>query len=179
MRPVAWTEVTIARRAGGVGMPERCVYCFGDPAQDLTLRARRVDSTTKGQFTYTQLEEHLAVGVPFCAADVHRSARMQRELRGLSLAAAALGLLIGLLGCLLLLDAPLYAQIILGLCVGGVLGLLGLLLAGLFVRRLPRYRDWGAGMLGVDLVAGAQALTFRFTNPTFAATFRTRNGGER
>jgi len=168
--------VTIPRRAGGVGMPERCAYCFGEPAQDLTLRARRVDSSTKGQFTYTQIEERLAVGVPFCAADVRRSARLRRELRGLGLTAGAIGVLLGLIGCLLLLDAPLYAQLILGLGVGAALGLLGLLAAGLFLRKLPRYRDWGAAMLGVDLVAGAQALTFRFTNPTFAATFRTRNG---
>ncbi|HZQ34340.1 MAG TPA: hypothetical protein VFD32_00290 [Dehalococcoidia bacterium] len=174
---VAWIDVTIPRRpSGGLGMPAHCVYCYGPPATDLTLRARRVQSASKGTLTRTLVEEHLAVAVPYCTADAARSARLRGEIRRLGLVAAAVGWLIGFVVLLLALDAPIAVRIVFGLIGGVLLGLLALLGVGAFVRRLPRYREWGAGLLGVDLVAGADALTFRFTNPTFAATFRTRNG---
>src|SRR5579883_2679312 len=174
---VAWIDVTIPRRpSGGLGMPAHCVYCFGPPATDLTLRARRVQSSSKGTLTRTLIEEHLAVSVPYCAADAARPAQLRTEIRRLGLVAAALGWLIGFVVLLVALDAPLGVRVVFGLVAGVLLGLLALLGAGAFVRWLPRYRDWGAGLLGVDLVAGVNALTFRFTNPTFAATFRTRNG---
>jgi len=174
---VSWIDVTIPRRpSGGLGMPAHCVYCFGPAARDLTLRARRVQSASKGTMTRTLVEEHLSVTMPYCAADAARCERLRREIRRLGIGAAALGGLIGLVVLLIALDAPPGVRIFFGLIAGVVLGLLALLAAGAFVRRLPRYRDWGAGLLGVDLAAGAEALTFRFTNPTFAATFRTRNG---
>jgi len=157
-------------------MPAHCVYCYGAVAQDLTLRARRVQSASKGTLTRTLTEEHLAVAVPYCAADAARSAKLRGEIRRLGIGAAFLAGLIGLVVLLVALDAPLGVRIFFGLIAGALLGLLALLGVGAFVRRLPRYRDWGAGLLGADLAAGAEALTFRFTNPTFAAAFRTRNG---
>lgn len=174
---VAWINVTISRRpSGGLGMPAHCVYCYGPPATDLTLRARRVQSASKGTLTRTLVEEHLSVAVPYCAADAARSTQLRGEIRRLGFGAAALGGLLGFVVLLVALDAPLGVRVFFGLIAGVLLGLLALLAVGAFVRRLPRYRDWGAGLLGIDLVAGAEAMTFRFTNPTFAATFRTRNG---
>lgn len=174
---MSWIDVTIPRRpSGGLGMPAHCVYCFGPPETDLTVRARRVQSASKGTLTRTLVEEHLAVPVPYCAADAARSARLRGEIRRLGIGAAGAGGVLGLVVVLVALDAPLGVRIFFGLIAGVLLGLLALLGVGAFARRLPRYRDWGAGLLGVDLVAGAEALTFRFTNPTFAATFRTRNG---
>lgn len=172
-----WTPVTIARRGSNIGIPERCVYCYGSAEQDLPLRARRIESSKKGQLTITQMVEHLEIDVPYCRADAARSLRTRSQIRVLGFVAAAFGVLLGLVAVLSSpLDAPLGVRILFGVLAGIVLGLLALLSAGIAVRRLPRYRDWGAGLLGVDLVAGPHALTFRFTNPTYAATFRTRNG---
>jgi hypothetical protein len=173
---MAWVAVTIPRRKSGVAMPSRCAYCYGDADQDVTLRARRRTGQTKGRLTTTALEEHLAVEVPYCRRDAARSQKTRREIRIVGFAFAGLVGLAGFLALLIGLDAPPGVRIVLGLIAGALLGLFGLIVAGLLVRRLPRYRDWGAGLLGVDLAAGAEALTFRFTNATFAAAFRTRNG---
>jgi hypothetical protein len=99
-----------------------------------------------------------------------------KEIRVLGIVVATLLGLFGLVAMIAGFDAPLGVRIFFGIVAGAILALLGLLAVGLSVRRLPRYRDWGAGLLGVDLAAGAEALTFRFTNKTFAAAFRTRNG---
>jgi hypothetical protein len=173
---MAWTNVTIARRGAGVGMPNRCAYCFGAAEQDLELRARRRVSVTKRMLTVTKVDEHVSLDVPFCRADATRSAQRRREIRVIGVTVAVLLAALGLLLILLGTDAPAGVRILLGAVAGVLLGLLGLVATGLLVRRLPRYRDWGAGLLGVDLAAGAEAFTFRFTNPTFAAAFRTRNG---
>jgi hypothetical protein len=173
---MAWTLVTIPRRGSNIGLPERCVYCNGRSQQDLPLRASRVAGAKKGQFTTTRMEEHLEIDVPFCSADAERSRRTRVEIRRLGFAVAAIAALLGLVIVIVALDAPLGVRVVFGLLAGMVFALLGLLSAGLLVRKLPRYRDWGAGLLGVDLVAGPEALTFRFTNPTYAAMFRTRNG---
>jgi hypothetical protein len=172
-----WNTVTIPRRGFKVGIPERCVYCFHSADLDLPLRARRVQSSKKGQLTITQMVEHLEIDIPYCRSDANRSVRTRKQIRTLGFGAAAAGILLGLLAVVTSpLDAPLGVRIIFGVLVGFALGVLALLGAGIAVRKLPAYRDWGAGMLGVDLIAGPEALTFRFTNPTYAATFRTRNG---
>jgi hypothetical protein len=176
---MAWMAVTIPRRKSGVAMPSRCAYCYGDAERDVTLRARRRTAQTKGRLTTTAFEEHLAVEVPYCRRDAARSERTRREIRVTGFAFAGVVGLAGLLALLIGLDAPLGVRIILGLLAGILLGMLGLLAAGALIRKLPRYRDWGAGLLGVDLAAGAEALTFRFTNATYAAAFRTRNGNLR
>lgn len=172
---MSWVAVTIPRRGTSVGMPNHCAYCYGSADQDLTLRARRRASQTKGRLTITRLEEHLAVGVPFCRADAARSQKLRGEIRAVGYGFAALVALIGLVLMVVGLDAPVEDRVILGAIASAFLGFLGVIAAGLLVRRIPRYRDWGAGILGVDLAAGAEAMTFRFTNPTFAAAFRTRN----
>jgi len=172
---MSWMAVTIPRRAG-VGMPARCAYCFGTAEQDLLLRARREAGRTTGRLTTTRLEEHFAVEIPFCRAHAARSAQVRKEIRVLGIVVATLLGLFGLVAMIAGFDAPLGVRIFFGIVAGAILALLGLLAVGLSVRRLPRYRDWGAGLLGVDLAAGAEALTFRFTNKTFAAAFRTRNG---
>lgn len=173
---MTWTKVTIPRQRASVGMPHHCVYCNGRAEQDLTLRARREMSKAKGRMTTTRLEEHLAIEVPYCRTDATRSMRLRREIRRLGIGAGIAGIVIGLVIVVALLDAPLDVKFVLGVLTGIVLGLLALLSLSLLVRRLPRYRDWGAGLLGVDLAAGAEVLTFRFSNPAFAATFRTQNG---
>ncbi len=173
---MAWTLVTIPRRGTRIGLPERCVYCNGRSEQDLLLRASRIAGAKKGQFTTTRMEEHLEIDVPYCKADAARSQRTRVEIRRLGFAVAALAALLGLVVVIVALDAPLGVRIVLGLLAGMVLALLGVLSAGVFVHRLPRYRDWGAGLLGVDLAAGPEAMTFRFTNAGYAAMFRSRNG---
>jgi len=173
---MSWTSVTIARRPSGVVMPERCIYCSGRAERDLPLRARRLTNATKGRLTVTRLEEHITIDVPYCRADAARSADKRREIHHVGRAAAIGGYLLGLALVLALLDAPLGVRIVLGLIAGAVLGLLALFSAGVLVRRLSRYRDWGAGLLGVDLAAGQQAFTFRFSNAAYAALFRAQNG---
>jgi hypothetical protein len=171
-----WTKVTIPRRTSGVAMPGRCAYCNGPAERDVVLHVRRETSRTKGRLTTTRMEEHVEIDVPYCNADAARGARVRRELRIIGRAAAALGAVLGFAAVIVGLDAELGTRIFFGLFAGGVLGFLALLATGILVRRLPRYRDWGAGMLGVDLAVGPNALTFLFTNSTYAATFRTRNG---
>jgi hypothetical protein len=173
---MAWTSVTIQRRPSGVGMPEHCVYCYGRAEQDLVLRSRREMSRTKGRLTTTRIEEHVEIDVPYCNVHAARGRRLRREIRRLGFASAGLGVLLGLVALIASLDAPLGVRIFFGLLVGFALGILALLAIGILVRRIPRYRDWGAGLLGIDLAVGPTAMTFRFTNPTYAATFRTRNG---
>lgn len=173
---MAWTRVTIPRRDGGVAMPAACAYCYGRAERDLVLHVRRETSRTKSALTTTRIEEHLEIDVPYCNADAAHGARVRREIRLIGRGAGLLGFLVALAAVVAGLDAPLGIQIFFGVLAGIVLGLLALLAAGALVRRLPRYRDWGAGLLGVDLVVGPSAMTFAFSNPTFAATFRTRNG---
>lgn len=176
---MAWTVVTIPRRTSGVGMPERCVYCNGAAEQDMTLRTRREAGRSKGRMTTTRLEEHVAIDVPFCRTHAAQSTRLRTEIRRLGFVDAGLFGLIGLVLVLVGLDAPFGVRFVFGVLAGLVLAVLALLATAVLVRRVPRYRDWGAGLLGVDLAAGAEAFTFRFANPTYAAMFRTRNGGQR
>jgi hypothetical protein len=157
-------------------MPGHCAYCNGPAQRDLVLHVRREASRSKGRLTTTRMEEHLEVDVPYCNADAARGSRVRREIRTIGLIAAVIAGVIGLAAVIGGLDAPLGVRIFFGLIAGAVLGLLALLATGILVRRLPRYRDWGAGMLGVDLAVGPNAMTFLFTNPTYAASFRTRNG---
>ena len=172
-----WTPVTIPRRSSSIGMPARCVYCFGGAEQDLPLRTSRVETASRGQFTVKEMVEHLEIDVPYCRVHAARSTRLRVEIRRLGFAAATLGVVLGLVVLIAApIDVPLGVRAVFGVLAGMILGVLGLLSAGILVRGLPRYRDWGAGLLGIDLAAGPQALTFRFTNSTFAATFRTRNG---
>jgi hypothetical protein len=173
---MAWTSVTIQRRPSGVAMPEHCVYCYGQAQQDLVLRGRRETSRTKGRLTTTRMEEHIELDVPYCNTHAERGRRLRREIRRIGFVAAGLGVVLGLVAVIAGLDAPLGVRIFFGLLVGFALGILALLATGILVRRIPRYREWGAGLLGIDLAVGPTAMTFRFTNPTYAATFRTRNG---
>ena len=170
-----WQAVTIKRRAS-VRMPDRCAYCNGPAEQRLPLRATRRVGVHTGRMTRTIEDERREIPVPFCAEHGVRAEGVRRELRLIRRAGALLGALIGLLSVLLLFNIAWPARVPLAIVVAVVLGGLAFVAAALWARGLPRYRDYGAGMLGVDLAAGAEALTFRFTNPTYAATFRTRNG---
>ncbi len=171
-----WTAVTVPRRSSGVGLPERCAYCNERAEQDLPLRVHRTTGTKKGQFTNTRMEEHLELDVPYCRKDATRSLRMRTEIRRLGFVLAAVTGLLAMIILIVALDAPLGVRIVLGLIAALFFATLGLLSAGVLIHKVPRYRDWGAGLLGIDLAAGQDALTFRFTNATYAAMFRTRNG---
>jgi hypothetical protein len=173
---MSWTAISIPRRNSGVGMPERCIYCNERAEQDLPLRAHRTTGVTKGQFTTTRTEEHLEIEVPYCRRDAARSLRMRMEIRRLGFVAAAFTGLLAMIVLIVALDAPLGVRIVLGLIAGLFFAAGGLLAAGVLIHKIPRYRDWGAGLLGIDLAAGQEALTFRFTNATYAAMFRSRNG---
>jgi hypothetical protein len=176
---MVWNTVTVARNRETVGMPRSCVYCYGRAEQDIKLRTRRERSRTKGRLTTTRIDEQVTIDVPYCRRDAARSGRLRREIRRLGFTAAAISLVLGLLVVVLVLDAPFGVRLVIGVVAGFALGALALLAAGLAVRRLPRYRDWGSGMLGVDLAAGPEALTFRFTNATFASMFRSFNAPAR
>lgn len=172
---MSWQAVTIKRRSS-VRMPDRCAYCNGPAEQRLPLRATRRVGVQKGRLTRTIEDEKLEIPVPFCTAHGARADGVRRELRLLRRAGGVSGALIGLLAVLLLFSIAWPARVPLAIVVAAALGALAFVATALLARGLPRYHDYGAGMLGVDLAAGAEALTFRFVNPTYAATFRTRNG---
>jgi len=173
---MTWIAVTVPRRKSGVGMPERCVYCNGPAEQDAVLRTRRELSYSKSGLTTTHIDEHLAIEIPYCRAHAAQNLRIRMEIRRTGFILAAVFGLLGLLLVLVGLDAPAGVRVFIGILVGIALAALALLGTGALVRRVPRYRDWGAGLLGIDMAAGPDAMTFRFTNPTYAALFRTRNG---
>lgn len=171
-----WTPVTIRRRAS-VRMPDRCAYCNGPAERRLTLRAARRLAVHTGRLTRTLEEEHFEIPVPFCAPHGTRTETMRGELRRVRRIGGGAGALLGVVAGLFAVPGfsvveALMAAILFGL----ILGALAFVATAIVARKLPRYRDYGAGLLGVDLAAGAEALTFRFTNAAYAATFRTRNG---
>jgi hypothetical protein len=170
-----WLAVTIKRR-GSVRMPDRCAYCNGPADRRLPLRTSRRLASHTGRMTRTLDEEKLEIPVPFCALHGARADGVRRELRLARRLGGAAGAVLGLLVVLLLFDIDGATRVPLAIMIGAALGVLAFVATALVARGLPRYRDYGAGMLGVDLAAGAEALTFRFTNPVYAATFRSRNG---
>jgi len=172
---VAWVAVTIRRR-GSVRLPGSCAYCNGPAERRLPLHVSRRLGVRTGRLTRTIEEEHLEIAVPFCATHGQRTERLRRELRRIRRAGGLFGALLGLVVVLVLFDLPFGTRLPLAIIIAALLGGLAFVAAALLARTLPRYRDYGAGVLGVDLIAGHDVLTFRFTNPTYAATFRTYNG---